>query len=125
MFTSYSDVFSRIVAYIEPCKTLAHSEPCHIQNPGIYRTQDILRILSKHILAYGILRILSYSELCLIQNPVCLGIFRHIQANSIMIFIITLTFFFTLILILFNEILKDVFFDYNCYVSLCNNCRTL
>ena len=25
-------------AYLETCVTLAYSEPCHIQNPGIFRT---------------------------------------------------------------------------------------
>ena len=36
-----------IVTYLEPCVTLVYSEPCHIQNPGIFRT------LSRHILAYS------------------------------------------------------------------------
>ena len=41
IFTSYSDIISHIVAYLEPCVTLAYSEPCHIQNAGIFRTQVI------------------------------------------------------------------------------------
>ena len=53
IFTSYSDIFSHIVAYLETCVPLAYSEPCHIQNHGIFRTQDIFRALSKHILAYS------------------------------------------------------------------------
>ena len=51
IFMPYSDISSNTVAYLEPCVTLAYSEPCHIQNPGI--TNDIFRILSKHILAYS------------------------------------------------------------------------
>ena len=50
---SYSDMFSHIVAYLEPCVTLAYSEPCYIQNPGILRNQHIFRALSKYILAYS------------------------------------------------------------------------
>ena len=52
----YSDIFSHLVAYLEPCVTLTYSEPCvtltysepcvtltysepcHTQNPGIFRT---------------------------------------------------------------------------------------
>ena len=46
-----------------------------------------------------------------IQNPVYIGTFRHIQAYSIVIVIITLTFF---ILILRTFQLKNhIFFDYN------------
>ena len=54
IFTSCSDIFSHIVAYSEPCIILAYSEPCHIQCPGIFRTQDIFRTLSRHILAYSL-----------------------------------------------------------------------
>ena len=53
-----SDIFNHIVAYLEPCVALADSEPCHIQNTDIFRTQDLIRTLSRHILAY--------SELCVI-----------------------------------------------------------
>ena len=92
-----SEIFSQIVAYLEPCITLAYSEPCHIQNPGIFRTRDTLRILPRHILAYsegcvtchiqnfGKFRTRAYSESCL---------FRHIPKYSITIVIITLPFFF-------------------------------
>ena len=97
VFTSYSDLSSHVVAYLEPCVTLAHSEPCHIQNSGKFRTQDIFRTLSKLILVYlercvtlaywkpyhtqsfAIFRSLTYlgpeaySQSCL---------FRHIQAYS-------------------------------------------
>ena len=90
-------LLSCFVAYVEPGVTLAYSEPCHIQNSGIYGTQDILRTLSTQILAYSercvtltqwepchiqnfaIFRILSYfrpeayAESCL---------FKHIQAYS-------------------------------------------
>ena len=41
--------YSTIVAYLEPCVTLACSESCHIQNIGIFRIQDIFRTLSRHI----------------------------------------------------------------------------
>ena len=43
--------------------------PCHIQNPGIFETQDIFRTLSKHILAYSERCVtLAYWEPCHIQN---------------------------------------------------------
>ena len=29
------------MAYLEPCLTFAYSELCHIQNPGIFRTQSV------------------------------------------------------------------------------------
>ena len=53
IFTSYSDIFSYIVAYLEPYVTLAYLEHCHIQNPDIFRTQDLYQTLSRHILAYS------------------------------------------------------------------------
>ena len=37
---SRPDIFSHFVVYLEICVTLAYSEPCHIQNNGIFRTQD-------------------------------------------------------------------------------------
>ena len=109
IFTFCSDIFSYIVAYLEPCVISTYSEPFHIQNPGIFRTQDILRTLSRHILAYSvdcitlafwktyfiqdfaIFRISALRNSRHIQNPVYLGTFRHIQTYSIMI---TLSFFF-------------------------------
>ena len=30
------------------CNSCKHSEPCHIQNPGIFRTQDIFRTLKAY-----------------------------------------------------------------------------
>ena len=85
IFTSYSDdIFSHIAAYLEPCLTLAYSDPSHIQNPSIFRTQDIFRALSRHILA----------ERCVTLT------FWEIQY---MIVIIRLTFFFDFNFILFNE----------------------
>ena len=78
-------IFSQIVVYLEHCVTLAYSEPCHIQNSGIFRTQDIFRTLS-----------------------------RHVQAYSIMIVIITLTFFLSQwSYIVFNKIWFYMFFGYN------------
>ena len=69
IFMSYSNIFSHIVAYSEPCITLAYSETCHIQNSGIFRTQDIFRTLSAHIVAYSEhCRTLTYAEPCHIQN---------------------------------------------------------
>ena len=56
--TSYSYIFSNILAYLESCAALAYSEPCYIHNPGIVRTQAIFRTLSRHIL--------SYSECCIV-----------------------------------------------------------
>ena len=41
-----SDIFSHIVAYFEPCVTLAYSESWH-------RTQDIFKTLSRHTLEYS------------------------------------------------------------------------
>ena len=38
IFTSYLDILSYIVAYLEFCVTLAYSEPYHIQNSHILRT---------------------------------------------------------------------------------------
>ena len=64
-----SDIFSYMVAYLEPCVTLAYSEPCHIQNPGIFSSQDIFRTLSRHFLAYSECCVtLTYWESCHIQN---------------------------------------------------------
>ena len=95
-----------IKTYLEPCVTLAYSGPCHIQNPDITGTYDTFRTLSRNILAYSehcvtshienpaIFRTLLYSEFWHIHNPVYIGTFRYIQAYSIMIVIITLTFFF-------------------------------
>ena len=41
---SYSDAFSHIEAYLGRCVTLAYSEPCYNQNPGIFRNYDISEI---------------------------------------------------------------------------------
>ena len=59
-------------AYSKPCVTLEYLEPYYIQNPDIFRTRSIFRIL-----AYtqpDIFRIPVYSERWHIQNP------RHIQS---------------------------------------------
>ena len=96
IFTSYADIFSHVGAYLELCLTLACSKPCHIQNLGIFRTQDIFRTLSRHILAYSehcnahILSTLPYLELCIFRilayvrpegySDACL--FRNIQVIS-------------------------------------------
>ena len=62
-------LFRHIVAYLEPCMTLAYSEPCNIQNPDIFRIQDMFRILSRHILVHSKRCVmLAYREPCHIQN---------------------------------------------------------
>ena len=53
IFMSYVDILSHIVAYLEPCVTLACSEPWHIQIPATFRTQDIFGTLSRHFLVYS------------------------------------------------------------------------
>ena len=99
MLTSYSDIFSHAVAYLEPCVTRTYSDPCyityseslHIQSSGIFRTRNIFRTLSRYILAYSETCVMvTYWETCQIQN---FAIFRilanagpeHIQAYSITI----------------------------------------
>ena len=105
--------FRHIQAYCGIFRTLCNScifRTCHIQNSGIFRTQDIFSTLSRHILEYSehcvcnarIMRTLPHSELCHIQNLAYLGpeaysnsgLYRHIKAYSIIIVLITLTFFF-------------------------------
>ena len=93
----HSDIFSHIVAFLEAYVTLAYSEHCHIQNPGIFRTQDIFRTMSRHLLVYSERCVtLAYWEPCPIQNSAIFRIlaylgpeaysesclFRHIQAYS-------------------------------------------
>ena len=74
---SCSDIFSYIVAYLEPCVILVYLEPCHIENSDIFR---YIHILFRHIQYF---ENPAYSELCHIQNlglkaysESCL--FRHI-----------------------------------------------
>ena len=67
ILTFYSDILSYILAYLEACVILTYSE-YHIQNPGIFGTRNIIRTLSRHVLAYS-----PSSELCHIQN---FGMFR-------------------------------------------------
>ena len=78
----------------EPCATPAYSERWHIQNPGIFITQEIFRTLSKHFPARCIT--LAYWEPFHIQNFATFKSFaylrpevysesylqRHIQPNS-------------------------------------------
>ena len=90
-------IFNLAVTYLELCVTLAYSEPCHIQNPGITRTQDKFRTLSRYILTYSERCVTpAYREPCHIKNfdmsriLEYLGheaysesfLFRHIQAYS-------------------------------------------
>ena len=110
---------SVILWHIKNPGTLEYSEPCQIENPGIFRTQDILRTLSRHILAYSEqCARFPYWELCHIQNfaiqnfgifktwdiqnPIYLGTFMHIQTYSIMTSITTLIFFFSFNLTYFS-----------------------
>ena len=130
LYESYSKLcyckFRHIQPYCGIFGTLCnswYSEHCHIKNLAYSKPEIYSELLSRHILLYlecyimltywephhvqnfAILRILlflgpvAYSETCL-----C----RYIQAYSIMIVIIKLIFFFTLML-LFNEIKKNVF----------------
>ena len=108
IFTSNSHIFRYTVAYLESCVTCAYSELCHLQNPSIFRTQYIFRPLSRHILAYPERLTLAYWEPYHIQNLATFRIlaylrleayseswsFRHIQVYSLMMLMITLTFFF-------------------------------
>ena len=85
------------MACLESCLTLAYSEPCHVQDPGIFRNKEYIqnsvktysgifitfrnaRILKTlpylelwHIYNFGILMAKAYLESCL---------FRHIHAYS-------------------------------------------
>ena len=92
-----SDILRHIIVYSESCVILAYSEPCNIQNPGIFRIQDMFRTLQgmfwqnqnaakrSHIENPATFGTLPYSELWHtsdlrhIQNFVHLGILRHIQ----------------------------------------------
>ena len=109
IFTSSSHIFRYTVAYLESWVTCAYSELCHLQNPSIFRTQDIFRTLSRHILAYpdrcltlaywepyhiqdlAIFRILAYLRLEAYSESCS---FRYIQVYSLMMLMTTLTFFF-------------------------------
>ena len=44
IFTSYSDIFSHIEAYLDPCAILAHLESFHIQNPPYLKTKIYLEL---------------------------------------------------------------------------------
>ena len=92
-----SDIFSHIAAYLEPYVFLTYSEPCHVQNHGIFRTQDIFISLLRYILVCSKRCVtLAYWDPCHIQNCGILrtrGTFRHIDTYSIKIVIIALTFF--------------------------------
>ena len=120
---SYSDIFSHIVAYLEPCVTLAYLEPCHIQNPSIFKTWDAFRTSSRHIPAYSECCVtLVYWKPYHIQHfaifhnfRICRtrGIFRILNHTGIFnnVVITTVIFFFSLWpYILFN---KRCYFDYN------------
>ena len=76
IFTSYSDTFSHIIAYLESCVILAlfaYSTSWHILNPRYIQTSFKGYSGMFWLCNAFILRTLSYSGLCLIQN---FGIFR-------------------------------------------------
>ena len=129
IFRSIHVLFRHTQSYLGIFRTLCkswNSESYHIQNPGIFRTQDIFKTLSRHILAYSERCVmLAYWEPCHIQNfdmfrilaylgtetyskSVYLGTFRYIQTYSRLIIII---FFLSSILHTFQRNLKDAFFD--------------
>ena len=125
IFTSDSDIFSHIVAYLKSCERLAYSESCHVQNAGIFKTQDILRTLPRDILAYSERCVtLVYLESYLTQNFAILRVltylgpeaysepssFRNILAYLIMIVIITLTSFSRFNLTYISTKLKKKYF---------------
>ena len=115
--TVYSDTtqscsgIHRTLINICICRNLVYLETwyiLHIQNPGIFRTHDIFRTLSRHILRYFECCVaFKYWKPCNIQNFAMLSILaylghetysksclvRHIQAHSIIV-TITLTFSF-------------------------------
>ena len=122
IFRSIHVLFRHTQSYLGIFRTLCkswNSESYHIQNPGIFRTQDIFKTLSRHILAYSERCVmLAYWEPCHIQNfdmfrilaylgtetyskSVYLGTFRYIQTYSRLIIII---FFSVQSYILFNGI---------------------
>ena len=89
ILTSYSDIFSHIVACLEPFVNLSYSESWHIQNPRY--TQNSVKgnsVIFRTLCNARILRTLPYLEL-----PI-FSIFRLIQGYSVIVIVITLTFFF-------------------------------
>ena len=88
-------------------RTLPYSESWNVQNTS--KSVKVYSAMFRTLCNDRILRTWSYSELCHIpnfgifswdwrhiQNPVYLGILRHIQVYSIIIVIIIFTFFFSL-----------------------------
>ena len=67
--TSYLDILSHVVKYLETCLTFTYLEPCHFQDPGMFRIRDIFRTLS-YFGIFGtlcnarMLTTLPYLELC-------------------------------------------------------------
>ena len=71
------------MAYLEPSVILVYSEPCHIQNPRIFRTQDIFRTLSRNTLTYPELCVTpAIWETCHIQNFVIFRILAHLGLEA-------------------------------------------
>ena len=79
LFLSYLNIFSHIVAFLEPFVTLTYSGSCHVNNPSIFRTkiysklcQGIFRhtqnaVYHLHIGNPVIFRTLPYSKSCLFK----------------------------------------------------------
>ena len=120
-------MLSHIVTYLAPRVALAYSEPCYIQNLGIFRIQDVFRTLSRRFVTYLERCVtLAYWERCHIQN---FGIFRtrgifrilFIKAHSslfghysiMIVIIIILTFFHTNLTFFQRNLRRRLFFDYN------------
>ena len=87
IFSSYLDIFSQIVIYLEICVTFAYSEPYRNLNLGIFKTRDIFRTLSRHILAYPERCVtLAYWEPCIFRTlpyPEYCGILRTLRNSWI------------------------------------------
>ena len=70
---------SHFEEYLEFYVTLAYSDPCHTQNPDIFRTRDIFTTLSRHIVAYSECCVmLAYFVTLHIQNFVIFRILPYI-----------------------------------------------
>ena len=89
-------IFNHVVAYLEPCVTLRYSDHCHIQHPGILRTQDIYiftTVVCLHIENPAIFRTVLYSKYCVLEAYS--GIFNNDIYNMNFFFYFNLTYFST------------------------------
>ena len=75
--------FSHIAAILKPCINLGYPDPCYIQNPGIFRTHDTFRTLSKHVLEYSECCVtLIYWKPCRIQNFTVFTILAYLRLKT-------------------------------------------